>query len=109
MYPEEPLDLSPSEGGGYFSAKMGQKLNGGKFQIVRKLGYGSRSSTWLVRGKDNYFAIKIYTIAASEHAKTVEVPSSRSSTILRAGADPFQSTTPTSGREPELAHISVLS
>ena len=73
-FPEEPLDLSPSEGGGYFSAKMGQKLNGGKFQVVRKLGYGSRSSTWLVRGKEKYFAIKIYTIAASEHAKTIEVP-----------------------------------
>lgn len=53
---------------------MGQKLNGGRFQIVRKLGYGPRSSTWLARGQENYFAIKIYTIAASEHARTVEVP-----------------------------------
>ena len=53
---------------------MGQKLNGGKFQVVRKLGYGPQSSTWLVGDKKNYSAIKIYAIAASEHAKTVEVP-----------------------------------
>ena len=73
-FPEEPFDLSPSQGGGYFSATMGQKLNGGKFQVVRKLGYGPRTSTWLVRAKESYSALKIYTIAASEHAKTVEVP-----------------------------------
>ncbi|CAA7267219.1 unnamed protein product [Cyclocybe aegerita] len=75
-YPEEPLDLPPTEGGGYYPANIRQKLNGDKYEIVRKLGYGPRSSTWLVwdsRDAD-YFAVKIFTITASEQAKTVELP-----------------------------------
>ncbi|KAF8902233.1 kinase-like domain-containing protein [Gymnopilus junonius] len=75
-FPEEPFDLPLSEGGGYYPAIIGQKLNGDKFEIVRKLGYGPRSSTWLVfRPRDPvYFAVKIFTIAASDRAKTVELP-----------------------------------
>ncbi|KAF8902246.1 hypothetical protein CPB84DRAFT_1846411 [Gymnopilus junonius] len=75
-FPEEPLNLLPSEGGGYYPASIGQKLNGGKFEIVRKLGYGPRSTTWLVvRTHDFvYFAVKIFTVAASDRAKTVELP-----------------------------------
>lgn len=75
-FPEEPLDLPPSEGEGH-PAGIHQKLNSGKFDIVRKLGYGPRSSTWLAytwdeeEEKERYFAIK-YTVAASEHAKTVK-------------------------------------
>ena len=73
-FPEEPLDLPPSEGGGYYPATIHQKLNDGRFEVVRKLGYGPRSSVWLVWDGEDYFAVKIYTIAASEHAKTVELP-----------------------------------
>ncbi|KAF8812799.1 kinase-like protein [Phlegmacium glaucopus] len=71
-FPEEPLNLSPSEGGGYYPAVIHQKLNGDKYEIVRKLGYGPRSSTWLALRVDNprYVAVKIFTVAASEHAKT---------------------------------------
>ena len=78
-FPQEPLDLPASEGEGHYPAGIHQKLNSGKFEIVRKLGYGPRSSTWLAytwdeEEKERYFAIKIYTVAASEHAKTVKVP-----------------------------------
>jgi hypothetical protein len=75
-FPEEPLNLSPSEGGGHYPAAIPQKLNGDKYEIIRKLGYGPRSSTWLVlRVHDpGYFAVKIFTVAASERAKTVELP-----------------------------------
>ena len=74
-FPEEPLNLSPSEGG-HYPAAIHQKLNSDKYEIIRKLGYGPRSSTWLVlRAQDpGYFAVKIFTVAASERAKTVELP-----------------------------------
>ena len=75
-FPEEPLNLSPSAGGGYYPAVIHQKLNGDKYKIIRKLGYGPRSSTWLVlRVHDTrYYAVKIFTATASDHAKTVETP-----------------------------------
>lgn len=75
-FPEEPLDLSPTSGGpGYFAATIHQKLNNDKYEIIRKLGYGPRSSTWLIWREydDVYFSVKIYTVAASEHAKEVEL------------------------------------
>jgi len=34
-FPEEPLHLSPSEGGGYYPATIHQKLNNDKYEIVR--------------------------------------------------------------------------
>ena len=75
-FPEEPLNLSPSAGGGYYPAEIHQKLNGGKYEVIRKLGYDSRSSTWLVLCAHDlvYFAVKIFTVSASDHAKTVEIP-----------------------------------
>ena len=75
-FPEEPLNLSPSEGGGHYPAEIHQKLNGDKYKIIRKLGYGPRSSTWLVlRVHDpGHFAVKIFTVPASERAKSVELP-----------------------------------
>jgi serine/threonine protein kinase len=75
-FPEEPFNLSPSEGGGYYPATIHQKLNGDKYEIIRKLGYGPRSSTWLVcHTRDlRYYAVKIFTVAASERAKSVELP-----------------------------------
>ena len=75
-FPEEPLDLPPSDGGGYYPVSLYQKLDGGKYEVVRKLGYGPRSSTWLVfrSNRPAYFAVKIYTVAASERARTMELP-----------------------------------
>ena len=75
-FPEEPLNLSPSEGGGYYPAQIHQKLNGDKYEVIRKLGYGPRSSTWLVLSAHDqaYFVVKIFTVTASDHAKTVETP-----------------------------------
>lgn len=88
-FPEEPLDLSPSEGGGYYPAAIHQTLNGDKYQIVRKLGYGPRSSTWLVfRTRDPaYYAVKIFTVAASERAKSVELPIVKAVDKLDASLD----------------------
>ena len=48
QFPEEALNLSSSEGFGYFPGYPGQKLNKDRYEIVRKLGFGPRSSTWLV-------------------------------------------------------------
>ncbi|KAF8892323.1 kinase-like domain-containing protein [Gymnopilus junonius] len=65
LFPEEPLD-SPL---GYFPGRLNQKLNNGRWTILRKLGWGPRSSCWLaVDSKDsgNIKAIKIYTAAATK-------------------------------------------
>jgi len=47
-FPEEPLDLTREQGAGYFLARSGMLLKDGRYRIIRKLGYGSRSSVWLV-------------------------------------------------------------
>jgi serine/threonine-protein kinase SRPK3 len=84
-FPEEPLDLSPSEGGGYYPTAIHQRIHNGEYEIIRKLGYGPRSSTWLVlhtsHDKPIYSALKIFTVAASEAAQGTELP------ILKAMSD----------------------
>jgi len=66
LFPEEQLD-SPL---GYFSAQPGQKLKDGTWKITRKLGWGPRSSTWLVvDGDDRHCALKILTAAATADPK----------------------------------------
>ncbi|KAF8881396.1 kinase-like domain-containing protein [Gymnopilus junonius] len=69
LFPEEPLD-SPQ---GYFPGKLNQKLNKGRWKIIRKLGWGPHSSCWLAvdtKERNNIEAIKIYTVASS----TTETP-----------------------------------
>ena len=62
LFPEEQLD-SPL---GYFPAQPGQTLKDGTWTITRKLGWGPRSSTWLVVDKDDqHRALKILTAAAT--------------------------------------------
>ena len=62
LFPEEQLD-SPL---GYFSAQPGQTLKDGTWTISRKLGWGPRSSTWLVIDKNNlHRALKILTAATT--------------------------------------------
>ena len=62
LFPEEQLD-SPL---GYFPARPGQTLKNGTWTISRKLGWGPRSSTWLIIDKnDQHRAIKILTVAAT--------------------------------------------
>ncbi|KAH9480257.1 Serine/threonine-protein kinase SRPK [Psilocybe cubensis] len=67
-FPEEQLD-SPA---GYFPGKPGLTLDNGRWTIVRKLGWGPRSSTWLaVDNKEHvgeYSAIKILTAEATEES-----------------------------------------
>ena len=76
-FPEESLK------GGYYPAVIHQKLDGDKYEIIRKLGYGPRSTTWLVlRAHDpGYFAVKIFKVAASERAKTLELPIMKEVTV----------------------------
>ena len=61
-FPEEQLD-SPL---GYFPAQPGQILKHGTWMITRKLGWGPRSSTWLVVDNDDqHRALKILTATAT--------------------------------------------
>ncbi|EDR02964.1 uncharacterized protein LACBIDRAFT_331989 [Laccaria bicolor S238N-H82] len=62
LFPEEQLDSSL----GYFSAQPAQTLKDGTWTIARKLGWGPRSSTWLVIGEDDqHRALKILTATAT--------------------------------------------
>ncbi|KAJ3549866.1 hypothetical protein NMY22_g722 [Coprinellus aureogranulatus] len=70
-FPEEPLNLSAADGFGYYPADINQVLNGERYRIVRKLGWGPRSSTWLAFELDEqhqrkYRAAQIFTASASK-------------------------------------------
>ena len=47
-FPEEPLNLPASEGFGYYPAYPGLKVKEDRYEVIRKLDYGPRSSVWLV-------------------------------------------------------------
>lgn len=71
-FPEEPLNISPSEAGGHYPAAIYQKINGDKYKILDMV----PAHLWLVlRANDpGHFAVKIFTVAASERLKNVELP-----------------------------------
>jgi serine/threonine-protein kinase SRPK3 len=46
--PEENLHLTQNQGFGFYPGSPGQKLKDGYYDIIRKLGRGRCSSTWLV-------------------------------------------------------------
>jgi serine/threonine-protein kinase SRPK3 len=49
-FPEEPLLKTLEQGAGFFPVQPGLVLSNGKYCILRKLGWGQHSSTWLVDG-----------------------------------------------------------
>ncbi|KAF6741568.1 CMGC/SRPK protein kinase [Ephemerocybe angulata] len=77
-FPEEPLSLSATGGFGYFPADINQTLSEGRYTIVRKLGWGPRSSTWLVTEEDDdwilYRAVQIFTAASSKEVESRLLP-----------------------------------
>ena len=44
---EEDLTLPVDQGGGFFLAEFDQLLNHGRYILLRKLGSGRHSSTWI--------------------------------------------------------------
>ncbi|OCH93607.1 hypothetical protein OBBRIDRAFT_811058 [Obba rivulosa] len=46
---EEPHVLKPEYGFGYYLLTLGQKLDDGQLEVVRKLGFGLNSSVWLAK------------------------------------------------------------
>ena len=47
-FPEENLSLTANQGFGFFPGSPGLTLKNGSYEIVRKLGSGQSSSTWLI-------------------------------------------------------------
>ncbi|KAG8784067.1 hypothetical protein FRC12_018996 [Ceratobasidium sp. 428] len=89
-FPEEDLRESGDEVPGYFRAWLGMQLDGGRYCIVRKLGWGAFSTVWLVRDfkLERYVALKIMTREA-----TSRIESGKSDEIAMlekiASADPL--------------------
>ena len=50
-FPEEDLRPDGKNNSGYFPARLGQPLEGGRFCIVRKLGWGMYANVWLAKDK----------------------------------------------------------
>lgn len=46
---EEPNMLGTEQNYGYFPVSLGQKLNNGKLEVIRKLGWSLHSTVWLAR------------------------------------------------------------
>ncbi|KAF8062421.1 kinase-like domain-containing protein [Lyophyllum atratum] len=69
QFPEEPLDLSTEQGFGYFAAYPGLLLKEGRYEIIRKLGFGPRSSVWLASDLQSvsglFVALKLLTTHAT--------------------------------------------
>jgi serine/threonine-protein kinase SRPK3 len=55
QWPEEPLDLSADQRGGFYPATLGNKLNS-TYTIVRKLGWGQHSSVWLAKREGHVYS-----------------------------------------------------
>jgi len=67
--------LSAEQGFGYFPAYPGLALKKDRYKVIRKLGYGPRSSVWLVsdlQGEKGYSALKILTVHSTSE-KTQEL------------------------------------
>lgn len=65
---EEPLGIGKDVGYGYVDLQFGERIGPeGRYEILRKLGYGRSSSVWLARDheprpeKSRFVAIKCYT------------------------------------------------
>ncbi|KAF8056956.1 kinase-like domain-containing protein [Lyophyllum atratum] len=69
QFPEEPLDSSTEQGFGYFAGYPGLLLKQGRYKVIRKLGFGPRSSVWLASDLQDergfFVALKILTTHAT--------------------------------------------
>ncbi|TFY65750.1 hypothetical protein EVG20_g5339 [Dentipellis fragilis] len=66
-FPEEDLRQGGKDNPGYFPVWLGHQFDRGRYTILRKLGWGSRSSVWLAKDMkgDRFVALKILTCKAT--------------------------------------------
>ncbi|KAI0046147.1 hypothetical protein FA95DRAFT_1679983 [Auriscalpium vulgare] len=70
VFPEENLLLNVPQGDGYFLTRPGALLKAGRYKVIRKLGRGSSSSTFLVEDLSpkhglEYFAVKVLSVSST--------------------------------------------
>jgi len=83
-FPEEPLHLSGDQGFGFFPARAGLLLNRERYEILRKLGRGEFSSTWLVFDRCVvYMSATIFTIFTLFTLPSLLVQIARKAILLR--------------------------
>ncbi|OMH81594.1 Protein kinase dsk1 [Zancudomyces culisetae] len=77
---EDEEDIEDYRLGGYHPVRIGEKFKDGRYEIIRKLGWGHFSTVWLAYDKqnDNHVALKIvksakrYTEAANDEIQLCE-------------------------------------
>jgi len=84
-FPEELLSLSAEQGFGFFPAQAGLLLNNGRYKILRKLGRGQSSTTWLVSDSRCVY-LNCYLVLASHSIRVQETPAYYTIKILTAHA-----------------------
>jgi serine/threonine-protein kinase SRPK3 len=86
LFPEEPLHLSADQGFGFFPARAGLLLNSGRYKILRKLGRGQFSNTWLVSDQCVYVSATLARLSVSHSTRAQEKPFYYAVKILTAHA-----------------------
>lgn len=82
-------DLSGYCHGGYHPVLIGDQLNGGRYRVVHKLGYGGYSTVWLALDlrANRYVAVKIITAGASEESRKAKLFSSFNDWVAEPGSE----------------------
>ena len=82
-----------SAAGGYHPVKIGEKFNGDRYTVLRKLGWGHFSTVWLVfdHFSGGQAALKVSNIAATLHP-VCSIKDCTSSSLVLGHAGPEERT-----------------
>jgi len=86
VFPEEPLSQSGDQGFGFYPARAGVLLNNGRYKILRKLGRGQYSTTWLVSDSQCVYVYPWLSLTLASDSRAQETPAYYAVKILTVNA-----------------------